>query len=89
MIFVHEVKQKENEMEKQVGRVLKANNVRMQGSYRLDVDQNGRNSVDTDKINTLGGTSQVRIIEKNETFAVIEITCSCGKKTQVKCEFGK
>ena len=88
-IFVHEAKQKENEMEKQVARVLKANNVKMQGSYHLGVDQSGQSSVANDKANTVGMISQARIIEKNEAFAVIEITCSCGKKTQVKCEFGK
>ncbi|MHC4748205.1 MAG: hypothetical protein ACYS18_12960, partial [Planctomycetota bacterium] len=30
---------------------------------------------------------QARILESRPDFAVIEITCSCGKKTNLRCEY--
>jgi hypothetical protein len=29
----------------------------------------------------------VRIAESNSEFAVLEITCSCGSKINVRCEY--
>ncbi|MHC4395244.1 MAG: hypothetical protein ACYS1A_06275 [Planctomycetota bacterium] len=72
-------------MNKVQGRILKSNDVELQGRLQLDMAQTGTNP-------TQGGNSpavapQVRIVEKHSEFAVIEITCSCGIKTHLKCEY--
>lgn len=72
-------------MSKTQGRILKSKDVILQGRIQLDMahistkQTKGQNSVLVEP--------QVRIVEKHSEFAVIEITCSCGTKTHVKCEY--
>ena len=72
-------------MGKTLGRILKANNVKLEGQIHLGVDQ-AELSLPKEKITGLA-TPQVRIVEKHPEFAVIEITCSCGTRTYLKCEY--
>jgi len=73
-------------MEKTHGCVLKADHVNIQGTVRLDAGRAPQ------KQNSAAGsvvsTPQVGIIEKKGDFAVIEVTCSCGTKTRIRCEYG-
>ena len=57
----------------------------MQGCFHLDVGQPSRKPASTG--NTISSGPQVRIVENNNEFAVMEITCSCGAKTRVRCEY--
>lgn len=66
------------QMAKQIRRILKSNDVRLQGSFRLEMPKEKSPS---------STTAQVRILENNPQFAVIEITCSCGEKTNIRCEY--
>jgi hypothetical protein len=68
-----------------MGHVLKANRVRLEEPLRLNIDGTG----------TLGHAGphgpatppRVRIAESNAEFAVLEVTCPCGKVTHVRCEY--
>jgi len=31
---------------------------------------------------------RVRIAQNHAQYAVLEVTCSCGRKTQVRCDYG-
>ena len=72
-------------MEKTTGHILKGSDVKLQGQVRLDAAQvipiaaNGKSVTST--------APQVRIVENQPEFAVIEVTCNCGKKTYAKCEY--
>jgi hypothetical protein len=35
-----------------------------------------------------GAVQQVRIIESNDSHAILELTCSCGCKSRVQCNYG-
>lgn len=74
-------------MPKAAGHILKGDDVKLEGQFRFDVAQvqspTGRPQ---EKSPTLV-TPQARIVENNPEFADIEITCSCGTKTYVKCEY--
>ena len=35
-----------------------------------------------------GGPAQVKIIESNSDYAILEIQCSCGQKSFVQCNYG-
>ncbi len=35
------------------------------------------------------GGPQARIVQQNDTEALVEITCPCGQKTQIRCTFGR
>lgn len=75
------------------GQVLKANNVTMQGQYRLDLGEStavatpSRASAPAAAPRPVGGP-QVRVVENCPDYAVLEVTCGCGEKSLVKCAYG-
>ena len=74
-------------MDKAQGRILKSNDVKLQGRFQLDMAHISTKA--TKSQNSALAAPQVRIVEKHSEFAVIEITCSCGTKTHLKCEYAK
>jgi len=69
-------------MEKTTGRILKGSDVKFEGSVQLNTAQ--------PKPSAQGVTSaapQARMIQNNPEFALIEVTCPCGIKTSLKCEY--
>ena len=63
-------------MLKSQGHILRADDVKLEGSLHLDP-----------RTAFAQGPCHVDIVEKNPNFAVIEITCSCGRKICVKCNY--
>jgi len=72
-------------MEKATGHILKSNNVKLEGQFRLDVGQ-GDPSLANEK-NATSSPAQVRIVENHPEFAVLEVACGCGAKTHIRCEY--
>ena len=72
-------------MGKATGRILKSNDVKLEGQIRLDVRQTVPNSANGK--NAASFTPQVCIVENHPEFAVIEVTCGCGAKTHIRCEY--
>ena len=72
-------------MQKTMGHVLKSNQVEFEGRVQLGLSLPRTNK--TKKTTTTAQTQQVRIVESNPEYALIEITCCCGVKTCVKCEY--
>jgi len=73
-------------MPQTVGRILKGSDVKLEGRFHLGLGlsataPNGRN------INLT--SPQVRIVDKQPSFAVIELTCSCGLKTRIRCDYAE
>lgn len=74
-------------MPKTAGHILKSHEVKLEGKFRLDVAQvQSRTGGPTQQSPPLNDP-QVRIVENHPEFADIEITCSCGLKTHLKCEY--
>ena len=67
-----------------MGHILKANRARLAGSFELHIDQAAG-----PKHHDPSGpaTPRIRMLENQPEFAVIEITCPCGRITQVRCEY--
>lgn len=72
-------------MEKTTGHILKSNNVKLEGRFRLDAGQDAPNS--SNKRNVTLTSAQVRIVENHPEFAVMEVTCGCGAKIHIRCEY--
>ncbi len=72
-------------MSKSTGRIIKADNIRLQGRIQLGAIT-GRTTLPKDK-NAVLGPSQAHIVETSGEYAVIEVTCCCGTKTYLKCEY--
>jgi hypothetical protein len=74
-------------MPKTAGHILKSHEVKLEGQFRLDVAQvQSRTGKPAQKSPALKDP-QVRIVENRPEFADIEMTCSCGLKTHLKCEY--
>jgi len=72
-------------MEKTAGHILKANNIKFEGQFHLDLVRAGSN-LPKEK-NAASTTPTAHIVESHSEFAVVEVTCSCGTKTYLKCEY--
>lgn len=67
------------------GRILKSNEVKLEGQFHLDTAQAG---LDSPKQQVAASSApQVRILENHPEYAVIEVTCSCGTRMSLKCEY--
>lgn len=65
--------------------VLKSGSVEMQGRMQLDIASVGPAAAKAKGTKQI--TPQVRIAESSPEFAVLEITCCCGSKINVRCEY--
>jgi hypothetical protein len=68
-----------------MGQVLKANQVRFDEPLRLSIDSAAGPARDGSRPSH--GQPRVRVAETNPDFAVIEVTCSCGAVTYVRCDY--
>ncbi len=74
-------------MPKTAGHILKSDEVKLEGQFRLDVAQVQSQTGGPKEQSPALADPQVRIVENHPEFADIEITCSCGIKTHLKCEY--
>ncbi len=65
-------------MAEMVGKTLKKNEVRMGGVRDLSAPG---------AVNTSSATHRVRIVEQDNSHAVIEVGCICGERILVRCMF--
>ena len=72
-------------MESPKGHILKSKDVKLEGRFRLDAGLGDLGLANGE--NVTSSPAQVRIVENHPEFAVIEVTCGCGAKTQIKCEY--
>ncbi len=72
-------------MTKAARRIIKKSNVELEGKFTLDIVQPEPDQ--PKQPGTALAEPQVRIVESQPEFAVIEITCSCGTGMYLKCEY--
>ena len=77
-------------------RVIKADQVRLCGSLCLDLPAAAGHKGPVRPLHHPGahapaahaGTpQQARILESNDEYAIIEVTCSCGAKSHIQCNY--
>jgi len=67
------------------GHILKSSEVNFEG--RLQLDLISPHPAHSEKRHISSVSPQATIVESSPEFAVIEVTCSCGTKIQLKCEY--
>ena len=72
-------------MKMAAGHILNSSEVELEGQFRLDIDSTAKGL--TGRKSTAVVAAQAHIVESHPQFVVIEITCSCGTKTSLKCEY--
>ena len=74
-------------MSKKTKRILKKDNVKLEGRFHLDLAQDGSAKNGLKQRSAASSAPQARIVESNPEFAVIEVICSCGTGTLLRCEY--
>ena len=74
-------------MSKAIKRILKSDNVKLEGQFRLDLAQAGFAKDPTKQKSAASAAPQARVVENHPEFAVIEVICSCGTGTYLRCEY--
>jgi hypothetical protein len=69
-----------------MNRVLKSDEVEIDGRCHLDIGRSA-SSAQLGKNNNSVAV-KAKILDNNNEYALIELICSCGKKTLVRCEYG-
>ncbi len=69
-------------MEQTTKKILKSNQVNIEGKYKLELSQANHRSHDS--LNNKLKSPQVKIIENNEGYVLIQVTCSCGEQINLK-----
>lgn len=72
-------------MVKTAGRILKSEDFKLEGRFHLDIEHNS-SGMPKETI-TASSTPKIRMLENHPEYAVIEVTCSCGTKISVRCEY--
>lgn len=67
-----------------MGRVLRANQVQFVGPLQLSIDQATRTRNGAPRASA---SPRIRIVQNTPAYALLEITCSCGTITQVRCDY--
>lgn len=67
------------------GRILKSGEVKLEGKFQLEIGTNIASSADTGSANTTA--LQANIVENTAEFVILEVICSCGSKTHIKCQY--
>jgi len=73
-------------MPKLTRRVLKASQVQWHGSFRLDLHPKAAPKTGA---SCGAAPTRIRIAENHPHYALVEVTCSCGKTTLVRCEYAR
>ncbi len=63
--------------------MIKAENVRIEGSVELPAGYGGAKSLSTTP--RKGGEPAAKIVEQNDGRTIIEIVCACGQKMRLNC----
>jgi hypothetical protein len=69
-----------------MNRVLKSDEVEIDGKCFLEIGRSASSAQHTKSSN--GAPVKVRMLDNTNEYALIELICSCGKKTLVRCEYG-
>ncbi len=66
-----------------LNRVLKSDEVELDGRCHLDIGP----SVSQHNRNAVPAATKIKLLDNNNEYVLIELLCSCGKKTIVRCEY--
>lgn len=64
---------------------MKSDDFKLEGRFHLDIAQVGL--VSPKQTIQASSAPKIRMLENHQEYAVIEVTCSCGTKISVRCEY--
>lgn len=67
--------------------IIKSSDVNISGTFQLQLDGGACNSENAASPGSHSKPASARIVETSDTFATIELVCSCGTVSQIKCNY--
>jgi len=75
-------------MDKVLGHILRSDEVKLEGQVRLQTKQSLRSGgIEAGSPSSAMQSATAAIVENHPEFAVVEITCCCGEKIYLRCEY--
>ena len=71
-----------------LGRILKSKDVILDGQYHLDIKKIEVAGVKPQEEKKPSVPVRVRILENHSEYAVLEVTCVCGTRVCLRCDYG-
>jgi len=72
-------------MQKTTGHIIKGDKVQLNGAYRIKTAEPVTKPATQAPNPSVPTPAQAKIVDTNNECALIEVTCSCGKKIPIKC----
>ncbi len=72
-------------MPKTIRHILKAAEVALDAPLRLSLDPTAAPSCGVSR--SAPAASSVRIVQSQPDYAMIEVTCACGRTTLIRCDY--
>jgi hypothetical protein len=69
-----------------MNRILKSDEVEIEGRCQLDIGHAISPAQHSRSGNIVA--AKAKILDNNNEYAMIELTCACGRKTLVRCDYG-
>ena len=69
------------------GRILKSDDVKLEGQFHLDPARGASAAGAPQHSSDVLAAPQARVLENHPDYAVIEVTCTCGTSTRLRCEY--
>ena len=70
--------------------IIKSNKIAIDGTFKLEIGSSaavGSSSAGGANSAAGGGQASARVIETTAEYATIEVVCSCGTVSQIKCNY--
>ena len=74
-------------MEGTSGRILRREDVILDGQYHLDMGQTHINRAKPQQEKAVSTPTQVSILEDHPEYAILKVSCACGANICVRCEY--
>ena len=69
------------------GQILSSKDVVFDGQYYLDPARIMTGKIKTQKRDPLADSARVCILENHPEYAIIEVTCTCGVRMCLRCDY--
>ena len=69
------------------GRILRSEDIILEGQYHLNAGRTKIDRAEPQQRNAASTSAEVCILENHPEYAVLEVTCACGTKMRLRCEY--
>jgi len=76
-------------MNRATGHILRRRTFQVGGAHRIDLTPSCRAMPAGDCLSESRVPAQANVVERHPQYAVVEVTCACGSKMYVRCDYAR